>query len=249
MNVAILADQGNADGTVGGAELTMREFAACCPKEITLTDLEHAETVIVSNCVGFPSSTIRDLVGKRVIRYFNDLDPHSDRELQAWLIDNAELVFTSPLHREKMGLEGDVIPPALDLSRFKVKRKGRAGAVSVGAWQNPGKGQQLLREWADLNEPVDVYGTGRFTPHGPNLNVMGPVEYEQVPGVLARYKTFVHLPTALEPFGRAVVEAWASGCDLVINGNVGARYWIEEDPQGLRDAGERFWGLVGAVTA
>jgi len=61
---------------------------------------------------------------------------------------------------------------------------------------------------------------------------------------MARYQTFVFLPTVIEPFGRTVAEAWAAGCEIVTNGLVGARYWLEENPDALDTAAEDFWGVV-----
>jgi hypothetical protein len=61
---------------------------------------------------------------------------------------------------------------------------------------------------------------------------------------LSRYQTFVFLPTAFEPCGRAVIEAWAAGCRLVLNRNVGARHWIEREPEALETAAENFWRAV-----
>ena len=254
MNVAIVADQGNADGSIGGAELTMREFAHAAPDHATLADLKDAETVIVGNCVSFGPSLIGLLSGKRVIRYHNDLARHEHPQLRAWLEDHADHVFTSPLHQRLYGLDGDWpnIPPALDLNRFRHGAAAeRQGTCAVGSWANPGKGQQLLREWAEANEPVDVWGAGAFLPNASSLIVKGEVAHEDVPAVLAGYRRFVHLPTSPEPFGRAVVEAWAAGCELVVNRMVGALHYIEREPEKLESAAVDFWRLVTreAVTA
>ena len=46
-----------------------------------------------------------------------------------------------------------------------------------------------------------------------------------MPDLLARYQTFVYLPSAIEPFCRVAVEAWAAGCDVLVNSLVGARYY------------------------
>jgi hypothetical protein len=250
MNVAFLYDPGNADGTLGGAELTMREFANAAPAHVTLTDdLADADTVVVGNCVTFPPNLILSLAGKRVVRYHHDLARHEHPDLREWLERCAEHVFTSPLHRRLYGLEGECIPPAVDLAAFRPSRQQRrhgkrGGACAIAPWQNPGKGQHMLREWSDKHGPVDVYGTGHLVPQGPDLNYCGPLEPSDVAGTLQRYERFVHLPTAPEPFGRAVVEAWAAGCGLVVNRLVGALHYIREDPERLTSDGEDFWRLV-----
>jgi hypothetical protein len=256
--VAIVADQGNGDGTQGGAELTMREFGQAAPADVTLTqDVGDADTVIIGNCVTLHPDVIPALDGKRVIRYHNDLARHEHPTLRKWLEQNAEHVFTSPMHQRLYGLAGDWpnIPPPVDLARFRPSRVHRrhgkrAGTCAIASWQGPGKGQQMVREWSDRNEPVDVYGAGAFGPRGPNLNSMGPLPYELVPEVLWRYERFVHLPTAPEPFGRAVLEAWAAGCSLVVNRQVGAVHYIENDRDSLETAAADFWDLVAnPVTA
>lgn len=249
MKVSILADPGNADGTLGGAELTMREFALAAPSHVEVVDSLDCDRVVVGNCVSFGAELLTKLRGKRVFRYHNDLARHENPELREWLERHATHIFTSPLHQRLYGLDGvwPNVPPPIDLDAFKAprqSRKRREGAVALAPWQNPGKGQQLLREWADANGPVDVYGGGPFVPGGPNLNVKGPLAPEKVAQTLWRYRTFVHLPTSPEPFGRAVAEAWAAGCELVVNRQVGALHYIREEPEKLRSAAEDFWKAV-----
>lgn len=248
MNVAVLADAGNADGTIGGAELTMREFILSAPDTITLVDdLAAAEAVVIGNCVTFDPSILPGLRGKHVIRYHNDLARHEARELRWWLEDHALHVFTSPLHQRLYGLDGawPNIPPAVDLDAFRPNGElEREGACAIAPWQNTGKGQQLVKEWSENHEPVDVYGGGPFIPHGPMLNVEGPIPPGEVAATLWRYERFVHLPTAPEPFGRAVVEAWAAGCELIVNRLVGALHYIENEPEKLTTASADFWSLV-----
>jgi glycosyltransferase involved in cell wall biosynthesis len=73
------------------------------------------------------------------------------------------------------------------------------------------------------------------------------VSQERMPELLAGYERFVFLPTVIEPFGRLVAEAWASGCSLVVNDLVGAAHWIREDPDAIGTAAADFWRLVMAV--
>ena len=243
------ADAGNADGSVGGAELTMKEFADAAPGHIKLVkDFGSADAAIIGNCVQLPVESL-DVLSKvaKVIRYHHDLARHESPEVRDWLDEHAVHVFTSPLHQALYGREQDDpnIPPALDLGRYRNGRNGsRSGAVALAPWQNLGKGQFLVAEWARNNEPVDVYGPGPFPPFGKRLNVLGGIPASDVAGVLRRYETFVHLPTAPEPFGRTVVEAWASGCRVITNRNVGALFYLEHDQATLERAGQLFWELV-----
>lgn len=250
MTACFLYDTGNADGSIGGAELTMREFAAASPQP--LVELDEAETVVVGNCTQIGPEVIDQLRGKRVVRYHNDLAKFEHPALREWLERNATHIFTSPLHQLKYGMDGvwPNIPPALDLGRFRMTRQARRsgkreGAVAIASFQNPDKGATLLSEWAKANGGLVVYGTGPFFPSGGAVDFRGPLDYQRVPQVLWSAGTFVHLPTAVEPFGRAVVEAWWAGCEIVTNGLVGARHYIESEPEALEDAASRFWEVAG----
>lgn len=241
-------DAGNLDGTLGGAELTMSEFRRAAPEGVEVV-VEDAETIVVGNCTSFDGTLIGDLEDKRVIRYWNDVDPNSDPKLRRWLLDNAVNIFTSPLHVERFPHEVEdplIVPPPVRLDEFRPTRQvrkntERKGAVAIGAYQNPGKGGRALAEWAVANGGLDIYGTGSYIPADYYL---GPLDYGDVAKTLWQYETFVHLPTDLEPFGRAVVEAWAAGCELVVNGNVGAVHWIQHEPEKLETAAEDFWNVV-----
>lgn len=245
MKVTWLHDIANDDGSVGGAELTMHEFREAAPRSVTFSD--DAETVVVGNCTQYGAELIDDLKGRRVIRYWHDLARHEDPNLRRWLIKNATHIFCSPLHLKKHEIEGEwpVIPPAIDLDAFRpdMKRE-RSGTVSIAAWQNHGKGQQLVADFATHNGGVDVYGIGNLIPTGVGIRYRGALEPEDVAETLWRYRTFVFLPTAVEPFGRCVVEAWAAGCEVLTNQLVGARYFIEKDRESLYTAAERFWNVV-----
>jgi glycosyltransferase involved in cell wall biosynthesis len=256
MRVAWLHDAGNADGTKGGAELTMDEFKAAAPKGVTFDP--DAETVVIGNCVTISPEIIPTLEGKRVFRYHHDLARSEPAELREWLDDNAVHIFTSPLHRERYGVSWDhgerdchIIPPALKLDRFRMNREQRRstkreGIVTVGSWQNPGKGGFLLTTWLMRNKlSADCYGHGAFAPQG-HVTHYGGYDHADLPAILQSYEKFVFLPTAVEPFGRCAVEAWASGLEMIINDLVGARYYMEDAPDALESAAEDFWELVAA---
>lgn len=250
MNVAVLYDPGNADGTRGGAELTMDELKAEAPENVTLTELADAETVIVGNCTLAQPDLIPSLMGKRVIRFHHDLARDENAVVRSWLDDNAEHVFTSPIHRDQYGLDGELIPPSIGLEAFKPNRQTRRhvkreGVCSVGSWQSPGKGGHLVAEQAVRSKvEIDVYGSGGYPPVGPGVKHHGPVDHSALPGILHRYDQFVFLPVAIEPFGRCVAEAWAAGCEVLTNENVGAQWWIENEPDKLYVAARDFWKLV-----
>lgn len=248
MKVGWLAD---APGYIGGAELTQAEFRAKAPKDVEVIDCPPSgvvaglDTYVIHNCSTYDHTALEAIGKAPVVKYVNDCWPFGDPHLRDHLLEKATLIFTSPLHVARFPHEiktKDVreIPPALDLDRFRTQANGdRQGNVCIGRMAY-GKGVDLL---VDYGEPVDVYSTVPVATRG-GVTYKGQILPEEVPDTLAHYKTFVFLPTALEPFGRAVVEAWAAGCELILNRNVGSRHYIESDQEALTNAGERFWDVV-----
>lgn len=80
-------------------------------------------------------------------------------------------------------------------------------------------------------------------------NQIGFVPYEEVPIYMNRAKNFVFLPRWPEPQGRVVVEAAMCGCNLVVNGNVGALSFDFDlrDPRNYEGAAADFWGTLEQV--
>jgi hypothetical protein len=84
--------------------------------------------------------------------------------------------------------------------------------------------------------PVIAYGEG---------TAGGRVEHHDVPALMGRFQRFLFLPYAIEPFGLTVVEAWASGLDLVVDEEkVGAMWWLKERPDDVDRGAEMFWDTV-----
>jgi glycosyltransferase involved in cell wall biosynthesis len=252
MNVAFIYDPGCLDGTRGGAELAMDELVLAAPERVTITEMRHAETVVVGNCVRVPDDLPERLEGKRVIRFHHDLARDESPRLWDYLNENAEHIFTSPYHRDLYGGYPDaaLIPSAINLTDFRPNRQtrrhpNRKGMVTVGSWQAPSKGGDLVANAAaQLDQEVDCYGPGAFPPLGPYIAHRGPVDHSDLPAILWQYEEFIFLPVAPEPFGRCVAEAWAAGLEIVVNDLVGCRWWIENKPEKLWTAAEDFWDLV-----
>lgn len=76
----------------------------------------------------------------------------------------------------------------------------------------------------------------------------GQAPYERMPYILGRAERLVFFPSWPEAFGRAVVEAWAAGCELLLReGRVGSAWWIENAPEELERGVEMFWEAVESV--
>lgn len=246
MRVGWLQDEANYQG---GAELTAAEFRAAVPDGVEIVDCPPGDIeltcdrYVVQNCVTYQHRQFEYLEGKPIVKYWHDVGPHLQPQVRTWLDDNAYNVCCSPLQAEYMGFDTAWIPPPVDLFRFETAAASmngdRAGSVCVGQWRNYGKAPHKVAEWGAKNGGVEFFGEGVFAPPGSIA-----VPYEAMPDLLAKYERFVFLPSVIEPFGRTVVEAWAAGCALVVNGLVGARYWIEEDPGAIETAAEDFWRVV-----
>ena len=236
----------------GGAELTCQEFRAAVPEGVEIVDCPPGnverglDAYIAQNVTRYDLEDF-DSIRQPVTWYHHDLSPWIKPGVRHYLNEYARHIFCSPLQQDHYGAEGELIPPPLDVDRFKPsrqRRRHRKGTMTLAQWRNPGKGAQAVAEWAIENGPLDVYGDGKFFPAGHNLEVKGPVPHDQVPNLLLDYKTFVFLPFEVEPFCRCVAEAWASGMELVINRNIGATYWLTENPEALRTAASDFWNAV-----
>jgi hypothetical protein len=238
---------------MGGAELSGREFRAAAPEGVEVVDCPPGgietglDTYVAHNVTRYAPEDFQRIKSAPVVWFHHDLSPWIKPGVQEWLDNEAIHLFCSPAQRDRYGLDGKCIPPALDLDRYRPTRqirKHRKGAVSIAQWRGPGKGARGIVEWARENGPLDVYGGGDFIPFGEGLEFMGDIAPQNVANVLLNYRTFVFLPTDFEPFCRCVVEAWASGCELVVNRNIGAAYWIQEKPEALRTAASDFWSAV-----
>jgi hypothetical protein len=245
----------------GGAELTQAEFRAAAPAGVEIVPvapdgldaLARCDVACVHNSVTYPDETVEALAGKPTLRYWHDLarpGTAADTPLLHWALEHATNVFTSPLHRDRFPypVEGaQLVPPPVPLQRYAASPKRRPrGTCWLGSGQHGGKGLLQVTEWAiDNDEPVDFWGHVDL-PETAHTRLKGPVPPDHVPTILKLYQRFVFLPTHTEPFGRAVAEAWAAGCELVVNGNVGALHWLSR-PAAIESAGADFWRLVEAL--
>lgn len=234
----------------GGAEYTQAEFRGAAPEGVEIVDCPPGEVVagldryVAHNCVQYTLHDFEAIGDRPTTKFWHDVGPWIVPEVREWLDTNAKAICCSPIQAEYMGLKAVCIPPPVDLARFAKAAENvngdRAGAVCVGSWRNYGKAPHKVQEWSQRNGvPVDFYGGGFLAPNGSR-----EVPQDAMPDLLAHYSTFVFLPAVIEPFGRLVAEAWASGCEVVTNELVGAGYWISENPGAIETAAVDFWREV-----
>lgn len=236
-------------GYIGGAEMTAQAFRDAAPEDVEIIDCPPQGVVtgldryVINNCFQYEPDELR--VGAPAFKYCHDVMPHISLEAKAALAETATLIFCSQAQRERMGLQGEVIPPAGDYRKLP-PNPDREGTCTIAQWRNLGKGGVAIEEWAAANGPVDSYGPGPFHPHGRFVNYRGELESGQVRHVLHRYERFVFLPDEFEPFCRTVAEAYVAGCQLVSNRLVGALEYLPDFIPEMERSADTFWGLVCA---
>ena len=133
------------------------------------------------------------------------------RFLARWVAREADAVATNSMATadliRELGREAVVIPPGVDLEKFKPSPRPRDRRVLYIGGARVHKGYDVARELAD-------------TCAGPDLDVIPP---DDVPAVLAAHD-IVLVPSRREAFGLVAAEAIASG-----------RWVVASDVDGLRE--------------
>ena len=168
--------------------------------------------------------------------------------------------FVSPMHAEivqrlQPGARGKarLLRPTLDPEPFLRQRRSVAEReiewLAAGA-MTTAKGADLL----DVGPGLTLVSQrpGQTCPAGSRV-VLG-VPHEEMPAYFGSAKRFVFRPRWPEPFGRTAAEAALSGCELHLDGRVGAlSYEVDLSTSGLYEgAAAEFWeqveGILGGAT-
>lgn len=254
-------------GIIGGSELSERTLRAGAPEwaEIVFCPPnkrppEDIEAYILQNCATYEPKWIEVLANKPVIKHCRDSWWAGSIRFRRWVLDNARiLLFSSEMQAKQYSHEYEnevaVVPPPLNLDWFRAEaksKKDREGAIWVGRI-DPGKGLHLSCDWAMRTQThMDVYGDLNvpyinFDELNDWVKYHGRVPYGALPALYGKAKILHFTPIHLEPFARTVAEAWASGCELIVKGRVGALEWIEDRPEDIGRGVEMFWDVVEDV--
>ena len=172
----------------------------------------------------------------------------------AQLYSNARsCVFQSPLHERVItrlhpGIRGRtfVNRPSLDPSPFLNARSPERDIewLWVGA-MSEAKGTDRIRARPGLT--IVTPRVASPVPEG--ANVVTGLGYEDMPAVFGRARRFIFNPRWPEPFGRTVAEAALAGCELQVQGEVGALSFERDlaDPGFYLGACTEFWEHVERV--
>lgn len=256
-----LADSGHYEG---GAEMAARELAQAAPAGVKVIPCPHdamredVDAYVVNNCTQYESGVLEYLKDKPTVKVQHDVWPYGDPAVRTWLLKHSKMVILgSPVQKDAMPWRIDAphtfIPHSVNMRPFReaARRAGkREGVVWFGRLYK-GKGLDEARAWAiEQGVTVDVYGYGPLaeTLRAPLL-YKGQLDYRAIPKTIARYETFLFLPTEAEPYNRATVEAYAAGCKLVLNENVGPLWWITHNPAAMEQAHTLVWKAIQEAVA
>ena len=257
-------------GIVGGAEMSAgalvrnapewAEIVYCPPNKRPPEDID---VFCLQNQVTYGARWIEELALKPVIKHVRDPWYAGSSVLRRWLLDNADLlIFSSPVQVRLFDYPFSqphiIIPPPVNLTPFReaaLPAGEREGTIFAGR-ADVFKGAHEAVDWALRNrEKLDVYGDNRYMSFGklPGfITIHGEIPYHQMPHVMGRAKRYFCFPMWPEAFGRTVAEAWAAGCELLVDEDrIGACWWIKNKPGALEfDAAVgTFWEAVEGVAS
>jgi len=224
------------------------ELVKCHPSKRPPRDIE----AFILHGDLYPRCWIEVLEGKPLMAHRHGGWHGGDPVFRRWILDNADLLtFNSPkqkeLFRYGIGVRTAFVPTPIDVDRFQAaaaKSEKREGMMYLGLLA-PVKGIPHTVDWAMCHgHEINFYGKGLYpTSHQaivPPCKWHGAVPYEEVPDLLARYKTFVFMPYDGDLYSRTVIEAYAAGCELILDGDLKA-FYDYVDLEQCRRGGEIFW--------
>jgi glycosyltransferase involved in cell wall biosynthesis len=222
----------------------------------------EVDVFVIQNSVTYGAQWIEELALAPVIRHIRDPWYAGSAALRRWILNNAEmLIFSSPIQAEDIGRRyphdrpTEIIPVPVNLDAVRaaaLPKDERSGNVFVGR-VDIFKGAPTVIDWAIRNrQPLTLVGSTRYLNFGglPSyIQFAGKVPYSDMPELLGGHLRYIAMPEWPEAFGRSVAEAWAAGCDLVLQGRIGAQWWIENEPDRLGFHGpiDEFWSAVKGV--
>lgn len=247
-----------------GMVLSVEAFAAAKPVDCELVhchpDRRPPSNIDIFVLHGdlFDKRWIEVMDGKPILAHRHGGWHAGDPVFRRWILDNASLVtFNSPMQKSLFRYPVEIpftyIPIPVDVDKFIEASIGvdRSGVVCIGLIV-PAKGISYTVDWAlRTDTPVDFYGEAPIARIKNEIvepcRYMGSMDYKEIPGILARYERFVFMPHESDLYCRTVIEAHASGCKLILDGDVNA-LWSWMDLEACRSAPKFFWETVLSLT-
>jgi hypothetical protein len=221
---------------------------------------QRYDGIIINNITKYSEEQIKELVDTgKCIRYEHDY----------WVAENypelydkvKHTVFLSPLHLETAEKKAgrkiknySLCPSPIDVSLFECSDKKREPMSTLFAGHmHEVKGSNEFVNYVEQNPMFKFYiaGWGGDLPllnRFENVEYLGELELKELVKWYQKVEYFYHRPR-LEAFGRVVIEAYLSGCNLLVNNNVGAISWdwdfsnYEEVRKGVQSE-DKFWKII-----
>jgi len=132
--------------------------------------------------------------------------------------------------------DAKLIPPPVDVSRFRIAKKGSDSFLVVSALVPYKRIELAVSAFNRLGYPLLVVGTGPEEKMlkkmaNPNIRFLGHCSDEELVELYASCKAFIF--PGEEDFGITVVEAQASGVPVIAYGKGGALETVKEGKSGL----------------
>ena len=195
------------------------------------------DLVVLNNITKYERAEIEALVAsQKCVRYEHDYWVAREYpELYSKVKSN---IFLSPLHLE--GIEKIVgykienyhlVPSPVPSSIFKNSEgKREKGSILWVGNLCETKGSFELIDYIAENPEHKFYIVGfgvdiDKVKDYENVEYVGQLEMRDIVKYYQRCESFYHRPRYDEAFGRAVVEAYLCGCNLIANSNIGALSW------------------------
>lgn len=248
---------------IGGADLCVDDLVEAKPGEVEIVPCPSrnidptVDLYAVHNVVSYNAEAIKQLAAKPVVKLVYEQWWVGDDILRAWLLENAEVaIFLSQPHLDQFPWPVKVptlIQPTIhnhldrfDPSRWPLGDRERAGVMWMAQMTGAHKGLPEAVAWAETNEQVvDFYGDGHIPkPQSRYAVYKGEKPPAVVPSIMAEYERFLFLPTVLDVCSRTIFEAHRAGLDLVVNENVGALWWLDNEPDAIGTGAARFWNTI-----
>jgi len=199
-----------------------------------------------------------------IVAWRDIIDTVHDNLLYDFYLNAKMNIFLSPLHKDEFVKKFNIIDasivtnkwiciaPYFDISQHESLHKRPHDILWCGDIQNH-KGIEEVLVWArEHNKVIDFYGKGHPTIIGQleeskYANYMGHVD--KIKYIYPQYKNFIHFSDKIETFGRSCMEAYLSGCNMIVNKEKIGMYSYDRFPGGnmqkwFDEHLERFWKIV-----
>ena len=229
-----------------------------------LDKFKEYKLIIINNLTLFPAKTLNYIIDNcKYIRYEHDYASLDRLKEIPKLFDNSVAnIFLSPLHRnqfiKRVRLEYKKIhlqpSPVLGFKSLDIERE--KDLIVYAGLLSYGKGLRNVVDFMNRNKDLrlEVYSWNHADYihefNTTNIKFIGAKKNEELIEVYNKANYFIHMPDWQEPFGRAVMEAYYSGCNLLLNNKLGCRSydwdWTNHDEMIERNNNHAndFWDFI-----